>query len=62
MAFEKFSKDAATKTHGVVEASVIDVVLPHTELVGTAANVFRSGAYVAGGYMWAKKKHTGNFF
>lgn len=62
MAFEKFSKDAATKTHGAVEASVIDLVLPTTELVGTTANVIRSGAHVAGGYMWAKKKITGNFF
>lgn len=62
MAFEKFSKDAATKTHGAVEASVIDLVMPTTELVGTTANVIRSAAHVAGGYMWAKKKITGNFF
>lgn len=45
MAFQKFSTDAATKTHGTVDASIIDVLMPHTELEGTTANFLRSGAY-----------------
>lgn len=62
MAFEKFSTSAANKTHGVAEASVVDLLLPHVELVGGAANMARSAAYVGAGYLLAKKKITGNFF
>lgn len=62
MAFEKFSTTAETKTHGAVEASVVDLVMPTTELVGTTANVIRSAAHVGAGYLFAKKKITGNFF
>lgn len=62
MAFEKFSTSAANKTHGVVEASLVDVLLPHVELVGGLANMTRSAAYTGAGYLLAKKKITGNFF
>lgn len=61
MAFKKFSKDAATKTHGEVDASMVDVLMPHTELVGSGANTIRSAAYGAVGYVAATKKHTGNW-
>jgi hypothetical protein len=61
MAFEKFSKDAATKTHGAVEATMIDLVMPHIELVGSTNNTIRSGVYALGGWLARGKKETGRF-
>lgn len=50
MALQKYSADAAVKTVGPVEANFLDLLMPHTELVGSANNFMRSAAYTALGY------------
>ena len=54
MSIEKFSKDAATKTHGLVEANFIDCLNPFAELNDTGSAlrtaVYGVGAWVARGY------------
>lgn len=61
MNFEKFDSAAAQKTHGVVSASFVDVLMPHTELKGSTANLLRSAAYAAIGWVGSNYKKTGNF-
>lgn len=48
--FKKYSNDAAVKTVGEVDATLVDVILPHTELVGAMANTVRSGIYGLAGW------------
>lgn len=49
--FKKYSPDAVTKTHGEVDASLVDLIMPHTELCGTMANAIRSTVYFGGGWI-----------
>ena len=54
MAIEKFSKDAATKTHGLVEANFMDCLNPFAELNDTGSAlrtaIYGVGAWVGRGY------------
>jgi len=61
MAFQKFSDTATTKTHGAVDASMIDVLMPHTELVGSTSNLMRSAAYGVIGWVGRGYRDTKSF-
>lgn len=61
MAFKKFTTAAATKTHGTEDASIVDLLMPHTELEGSSANFLRSGGYALLGWVARGKKETGSF-
>lgn len=62
MSFQKFSDTAAaTKTHVAVDATIIDVIMPHTELVGSTANFVRSGVYALGGWLGRGYRDTKTF-
>lgn len=54
MALQKYSTEAATKTHGLVEASFMDTLNPFAELNDTGSAVrtavWTVGAWVARGY------------
>lgn len=54
MAIQKFSADAATKTHGLVEASFMDTLNPFSELNDTGSAMrtafYGVGAWLARGY------------
>lgn len=46
-----FSEDAATKTHGEIDGTIIDIALPHTLLANATLNTLRSGLYALGGWV-----------
>lgn len=48
--FKKYSEDATVKTVGEVDATLVDVIMPHTELVGSMSNTLRSGIYALVGW------------
>lgn len=58
---QKYSTEATTKTHGLVDASIADIVLPSAGLDSTG-NLIRGVAYGAAGYLFARKQVTGSFF
>jgi hypothetical protein len=61
MAIEKFTTAATTKTHGVESGTLVDLFMPHVELVGSTNNFMRSGIYALGGWLARGKKETGSF-
>lgn len=58
--FKKYSKDATDKTHGEVDASIVDVVLP-LEPLNQTGNIVRAGVHIAGAWLARGKKETGSF-
>lgn len=59
--FKKLSTDAATKTHGEADATVIDVLVPTTPLADSTSNLARAAAYFGIGWVGRGKKLTGEF-
>lgn len=59
--FKKFDAAATTKTHGEVDASIVDVLMPTTPLSDSTSNLARAAAYGLGGWLLRGKKETGNF-
>lgn len=58
--FKKYDTSAIDKTHGLVDATILDALLPNTPLDATGSMV-RSAVYFGAGWLGATKKHTGNF-
>lgn len=61
MAIQKFAAVATGGTHAATDASVIDLLMPHVELVGSTNNTLRSVAHLAIGYFGRGYKDTGRF-
>jgi len=59
--FKKFSNTATEKTHGIVDASIVDGLMPHTELAGSTSNLLRSGAHIALGWVGRGYRDTKSF-
>lgn len=58
---QKYDTSATTKTHGLVDASITDLLLPSAPLDGTG-NMIRAALHAGAGYLLAKKQTTGAFF
>lgn len=59
--FKKFDTAAATKTHGEVDATIGDVLIPTVPLSDSTSNLARAAAYGFAGWMLRGKKETGSF-
>lgn len=57
---KKYSDTAVTKTHGLVDGSLIDLVNPAVPL-DTFGETVRMGVSGAAGWVLRGKKETGNF-
>lgn len=59
--FQKFDSTAPTKTHGVVDASFVDVINPSVPLADTFSNATRALAFTGIGWVGRGKRETGSF-
>lgn len=57
---QKYDDTATTKTHGLVDGTFMDVILPTVPL-DTTGNLLRTGLYALGAWVIRGKKETGNF-
>lgn len=58
---QKFDAAATTKTHGAVDGTIMDALMPTVPLADTTSNFIRAGAYFAMGWLGRGKKETGTF-
>lgn len=62
MAFQKFDTTAAAKTHGAIDATLVEVINPlGPPLVGTTENLLRSVAVGAIGWVGRGYRDSGSF-
>lgn len=59
--FQKFVPAASGATHVAADASIVDILMPHVELVGSTANFLRSGVYALGGWVGRGYRDTKSF-
>lgn len=60
MAIQKYDTTAATKTHGLVDATLLDVLVPSKPLDSTG-ELLRMAAFGAIGYFGRGYKENGSF-
>lgn len=59
--FKKYDASATTKTHGEVDATLADVLVPTVPLADSASNLARAAVYALGGWIFRGKQLTGSF-
>lgn len=57
---QKYDDTATTKTHGLVDGTFVDVLLPTVPL-DTTGNMLRTVLYAGGAWLLRGKKETGSF-
>lgn len=61
MSLQKFDANATTKTHGAVDATLIDVINPTVPLVGSLENGLRAAFYGVVGWVGRGYRDTKSF-
>lgn len=61
MTFKKYEAASSGATHKAVDATIVDILMPHTELADSSGNFIRSAVYAAGGWLARGKKETGSW-